>query len=413
MKTIVFIPTPLTGELDIITSKSYAHRALIVSSLAKGRSEIINMPFSEDVYATQEALKHFGVTINNHVVESQQMIYDQMPIDCFASGSTLRMLIPIAMALFDRVIFSGIKRLFERPLDVYETLFENQLKRLDHEQIEVRGTIKEQTFHVDGSKSSQFISGLLMMSPLLNKDVEIKVMNEITSASYIEMTIEVMKHFGVVVTNYNHSYLISQGQTYQPTTITIEGDYSQAAFFLVAGLIGKQIHVKGIHPHSKQGDRKVIDILLEMGGNLRWTDEGILSLPSDTRGTHIDLKDIPDLGPILMILAALSKGKTIFSNVERLKYKESDRLQTMIHILHQLGVTTIYHNHILEIEGVRSFKGEIILSSEDDHRIAMAIAIASIRAEGNITLTHAEAIKKSYPEFYDVFKSLGGHIHES
>ena len=237
MKTLVFKPTPLSGELDIITSKSYAHRALIVSGLAKGRSEILNMPFSEDVYATQEALKHFGVTINNHVVETEQWIYDQTPIHCYASGSTLRMLIPIAMALFDRVVFSGIKRLFERPLDVYETLFENQLKRLNHEQIEVSGTIKDQIFHVDGSKSSQFISGLLMMSPLLNRDVEIKVMNEITSESYIEMTIEVMKHFGVVVMKHNNSYLISQGQQYQASSITIEGDYSQAAFFLVAGLI--------------------------------------------------------------------------------------------------------------------------------------------------------------------------------
>lgn len=413
MKTLVFKPTPLSGELDIITSKSYAHRALIVSSLAKGRSKIINIPFSEDVYATQEALKHFGVTINNHVVETEQWIYDQTPIHCYASGSTLRMLIPIAMALFDRVVFSGIKRLFERPLDVYETLFENQLKRLNHEQIEVSGPIKNQIFHVDGSKSSQFISGLLMMSPILNKDVEIKVMNDITSESYIEMTIDVMKHFGVVVTKHNNSYLISQGQQYQASSITIEGDYSQAAFFLVAGLIGKQVYVKGIQPHSKQGDQKIIDILLEMGGNLTWTEEGIFSSPSDTSGIHIDLNDIPDLGPILMILAALSKGKTRFSNVERLKYKESDRLQTMIRILHQLGVKTIYENHILEIEGVRSFRGNIILSSKDDHRIAMAIAIASIRAEGTITLTQAEAVRKSYPEFYDVFKSLGGHIHES
>lgn len=413
MKTLVFKPTPLTGELDIITSKSYAHRALIVSSLAKGRSEIINMPYSEDVYATKEALKHFGVTINNHVVETEQLIYDQTPIHCYASGSTLRMLIPIAMALFDRVIFSGIKRLFERPLDVYEILFENQIKRLNHEQIEVSGPITDQIFHVDGSKSSQFISGLLMMSPLLNKDVEIKVINEITSESYINMTIDMMKHFGVVVTKHNNAYLIFQGQQYQASSITIEGDYSQAAFFLVAGLIGKQVHVKGVQKDSKQGDQKIIDILLEMGGNLIWTDEGILSSPSNTTGIHIDLKDIPDLGPILMILAALSKGKTRFSNVERLKYKESDRLQTMIHILHQLGVKTIYENHILEIEGVRSFKGNIILSSEDDHRIAMAIAIASIRADGTITLTQAEAVRKSYPEFYDVFKSLGGHIHES
>jgi 3-phosphoshikimate 1-carboxyvinyltransferase len=413
MKTIVFTPTPLTGELDIITSKSYAHRALIVSSLAKGCSEIINMPYSEDVYATQEALKHFGVSIKSNRVESQHLIYDQSPIDCFASGSTLRMLIPIAMALFDRVIFSGIPRLFERPLDVYETLFKNQIKRLDKEQIEVRGPITDQTFHVDGSKSSQFVSGLLMMSPLLNKDVEIKMINEISSESYIEMTIEIMKHFGVAINKNNHSYFIHKGQNYQPSTITIEGDYSQAAFFLVAGLIGKPIHVKGILPNSKQGDQKIIDILIEMGGNLRWTDEGIVASPSYTKGIHIDLKDIPDLGPILMILAALSKGKTRFSNVERLKYKESDRLNTMIHILHELGVKTYYEDDELTIEGGVTFKGHLTFSSEDDHRIAMAIAIASIRAEGNMTLTHAEAVKKSYPEFYDVFQSLGGHIYES
>ena len=150
-----------------------------------------------------------------------------------------------------------------------------------------------------------------------------------------------------------------------------------------------------------------------MGGNVRWTDEGIVASPSNTKGIHIDLKDIPDLGPILMILAALSKGKTRFSNVERLKYKESDRLNTMIHILHELGVKTYYEDDELTIEGGVTFKGNLIFSSEDDHRIAMAIAIASIRAEGNITLTHAEAVKKSYPEFYDVFQSLGGHIYES
>ena len=413
MNTLVFIPTPLEGELDIITSKSYAHRALIVSSLAKGRSEIVNLPFSEDVVATQEALKQFGVNINKNVIESKDFVYDGKPIHCFASGSTLRMLIPVAMALFDRVIFSGIPRLFERPLDVYETLFENKIKRLNKEQIEVHGPITDQVFHVDGSKSSQFVSGLLMMSPLLNRNVEINMMHDITSESYIEMTMEVMNHFGVQLHKKNNRIYIDQNQTYQARSITIEGDYSQAAFFLVAGLIGNPIHVKGILPHSKQGDKKIIDILIKMGGNLTWTEAGVLSSPSVTKGIQIDLKDIPDLGPILMILASLSKGKTVFLNVDRLQYKESDRLCTMIHILDQLGVISYYIENTLTIEGVVSFKGNVTLSSEDDHRIAMAIAIASIRSEGNITLTQAEAVKKSYPEFYDVFQSLGGRIHES
>jgi 3-phosphoshikimate 1-carboxyvinyltransferase len=248
------------------------------------------------------------------------------------------------------------------------------------------------------------------MSPLLHKDVSIQITKNITSQSYIDMTIEVMKKFGVKVLEKDNTYYISKTQTYQPTEITIEGDYSQAAFFLVAGLIGEAIHVKGIVSDSKQGDKKIIDILTEMGGNLTLTHDGILATPSETKGITIDLKDIPDLGPILMILAALSKGKTIFSHVDRLQYKESNRLQTMIHVLNQMGVSTYYEKDTLTIEGVKSLKGHITLSSEDDHRIAMSIAIASIRAENKITLLNADAVKKSYPQFYDVFQSLGGQL---
>lgn len=412
MKTIVFTPSVISGELDIITSKSYAHRALIVASLAKGMSTIINMPDSEDVFATKEALLHFGVKIQNEFIHANTITYDQQPIDCFASGSTLRMLIPVAMATCDRVIFQGVPRLFERPLDVYETLFKNQIRRIHPQQIEVLGPIQSHDFQVDGSKSSQFISGLLMMSPLLDEDVNINITKDITSQSYIDMTIEVMRKFGVEVFEKDHTYYISKKQNYHPTTITIEGDYSQAAFFLVAGLIGQEIHVKGIVSSSKQGDKKIIDILTEMGGHLTWTHEGILSKPSETKGITIDLKDIPDLGPILMILAALSEGHTIFKHVDRLQYKESNRLKTMMHVLNQLGVKTYYEKDTLTIEGVDSFKGNITLSSEDDHRIAMAIAIASIRADNKITLIQADAVKKSYPNFYDVFQSLGGKLDD-
>ena len=412
MSTILITPSFLKGELDIITSKSYAHRALIIASLANGISTIHNMPLSQDVEATKAALKHFGVLIDGEKIDARQLQYDQISIDCFASGSTLRMLIPMSMATFEHVIFQGTERLFQRPLDVYETLFENQIKRLNHTQLEVKGPIHDHHFKVDGSKSSQFISGLLMMSPRLSRDVTIEIEHALTSKSYVDMTIDIMKHFGVHVHVDQHTYTISKTASYQPRSIEIEGDYSQAAFFLVAGIIGHPIHVKGLKKDSKQGDAKVLDIITNMGGALTWTHEGVIANPSQTHGITIDLDDIPDLGPILMVLAALSKGTSVFKNVDRLTFKESDRLHTMMHVLDQLGVTHVYENNTLSIEGVESFQGDVTLSSEDDHRIAMTIAIASIRAQYPIVLTHAEAIQKSYPQFYDVYRSLGGKIDE-
>ena len=412
MSTILITPSFLKGELDIITSKSYAHRALIIASLANGISTIHNMPLSQDVEATKVALKHFGVLIDGEKIDARQLHYDQTPIDCFASGSTLRMLIPMSMAIFEHVIFQGTERLFQRPLDVYETLFKNQIKRLNHTQLEVKGPIHDHHFKVDGSKSSQFISGLLMMSPRLSRDVTIEIEHTLTSKSYVDMTIDIMKHFGVHVHVDQHTYTISKTASYQPRSIDIEGDYSQAAFFLVAGIIGHPIHVKGLKKDSKQGDAKVLDIITNMGGALTWTHEGVIASPSQTHGITIDLDDIPDLGPILMVLAALSKGTSVFKNVDRLTFKESDRLHTMMHVLDQLGVMHVYENNALSIEGVESFQGHVTLSSEDDHRIAMTIAIASIRAQHPIVLTHAEAIQKSYPQFYDVYRSLGGKIDE-
>ena len=412
MSTILITPSFLKGELDIITSKSYAHRALIIASLANGISTIHNMPLSQDVEATKAALKHFGVLIDGEKIDARKLQYDQTPIDCFASGSTLRMLIPMSMAIFEHVIFQGTERLFQRPLDVYETLFKNQIKRLNHTQLEVKGPIHDHHFKVDGSKSSQFISGLLMMSPRLSRDVTIEIEHTLTSKSYVDMTIDIMKHFGVHVHVDQHTYTISKTASYQPRSIDIEGDYSQAAFFLVAGIIGHPIHVKGLKKDSKQGDAKVLDIITNMGGALTWTHEGVIASPSQTHGITIDLDDIPDLGPILMVLAALSKGTSVFKNVDRLTFKESDRLHTMMHVLDQLGVMHVYENNALSIEGVESFQGHVTLSSEDDHRIAMTIAIASIRAQHPIVLTHAEAIQKSYPQFYDVYRSLGGKIDE-
>lgn len=413
MKTIIFTPSLISGTVKIIPSKSYAHRALIIASMAQGNSVLYDLPQSEDVDATKVALKHFGTSIEDVNIQTKRIKYDGEDIQCYASGSTLRMLIPYAMACFETVTFTGIKRLFERPLDVYEHLFKDQIKKIDTHHLQVSGPITSSNFEVDGSKSSQFISGLLMMSPLLNRDIKINIIKDETSSSYVNMTLDVMKQFGVQVKKIDRTYVIDKEQRYIPTSLTIEGDYSQAAFFLVAGIIGKQVHVTGLKKASLQGDRAIIDILKSMGGHIEWLENGWLASPSQTHATTIDLNDIPDLGPILMILAGLSKGTTTFLNVDRLTFKESDRLHTMIAMLSKLGVSTHYKDNVLEVTGTTSFKGNLRLSSENDHRIAMAIAIASIRAQGEIILDDAEAIKKSYPQFYDVFQSLGGIINDN
>lgn len=413
MKVITFTPSFLCGTVKIIPSKSYAHRALIIASMAQGKSTIHDLPISEDVDATKDALKHFGTIFEGDTIQTNHRNYNGEAVQCFASGSTLRMLIPYAMAQFETVTFTGIKRLFERPLDVYETLFKDQIKKIDAQHLQVFGPINTNVFDVDGSKSSQFISGLLMMSPLLKKDVEIRVIKDETSSSYVNLTLDVMKQFGVHVEKRDRTYVIAKNQQYIPTTLSIEGDYSQAAFFLVAGIIGEKIHVTGLKKTSLQGDYAIVDILQSMGGKIQWHEEGWLAFPSVTYGITIDLDDIPDLGPILMMLAGLSKGTTTFLNVDRLTYKESDRLHTMITMLSTLGVTTNYKNNVLEVTGVSSFKGNLRLSSQNDHRIAMAIAIASIRAQGEIILEDADAINKSYPQFYEVFQSLGGIIHDN
>lgn len=405
-------PTPLNGHIHIIGSKSYGHRALIAASLSKGTSRITGLPNSDDIQVTLRALKHFGMTFEDHSLTGKPWIYDQKPIDCMASGSSLRFLIPLAMRLKENVYFTGEKRLFERPLDVYESLFESLTFDKTNEGLTVKGPLPFGHYPVEGHKSSQFLTGLLFALPNVRRDSVIELTTPLKSRSYVNITLEMLKRAGVHILEKDSYFMVHGKQTFHPFTYHVEGDYSQAAFFFVAGILGQKVRISNLPLETYQGDKQIIDILKRMGGDIKYEDDYFIVNESKTFGTEIDLEDIPDLGPILMILASLSKGKSVFTSVERLRYKESDRLEVMMHILKKFGVDLNYSNDKLVITGQHTLKGNQSFDTYGDHRIAMALAIASIKCDGPIIIHNPDVVSKSYPNFFDVFKQLGGQFHE-
>lgn len=413
-------PKPLSGTVSVVSSKSLSHRYLIAAALANGTSVIDNVLVSEDIDATRKALESFGVQFSGNQVIGGKWVYDHQEIDCHESGSTLRFMIPLALLQNERVTFIGKGRLPERTLDVYFNLMDH--KQLHYQRLgehnlplEVQGPLRGGYYFLRGDISSQFITGFLFALPLLNKDSVIEVLTPLESKGYVNLTLDVLKHFGIHILEADQFYYIRGGQSYQPQNITVEADYSQAAFWMVAATIGKKINLLNLNPISKQGDAKILDIIKAMEGQIEYDemDKAYKVTPSQTYGVTIDLSQIPDLGPILMVLAALSERETTFLNASRLRIKESDRLDAMVQTLTKFGVNVSVIEDTVTITGQKTLKGNQTFDAFNDHRIAMAIAIAAIRADGPVTILQAESVNKSYPDFFKVYQSLGGDIHES
>ncbi len=417
---ITIQPTKLKGTLQVVSSKSLSHRYIIAASLAQGTSIIKNVLDSEDITATKNALMSFGATFNDAEVTGHDWILKNKEIQCNESGSTLRFMIPLALLQNEKVIFKGEGRLPQRTLDVYFDIFDQKLihyKKLENDNLplEVQGPLKAGYYFLRGDVSSQFLSGLLFALPLLKKDSVIELLTPMESKGYIDLTLDVLTIFGIHVLQADQYFYIKGGQNYQPQTVTVEADYSQAAFWMVAGLIGKTIELSHLSPVSKQGDFKIVDLIKEMNGSIEYNnlDRKYKVKPSETYGITIDLSQIPDLGPILMILAAVSTRETTFINASRLRIKESDRLDAMYQTLIKFGVDVRLEDDQMIIKGQKQLRGNQTFDSFNDHRIVMAIAIAAIRADGPVTIKNADVVKKSYPEFFKIYQSLGGDIHES
>lgn len=421
MQNIRITPSPLKGDINIPPSKSLAHRAVICAGLSEGISNIDNIIFSEDIKATTMGMQSFGIEISRKdesisIKGKPQLSLIKNAINCNESGSTLRFLIPIALLTGEEISFEGRGKLVSRPLDVYYEMFNNQGIQYKNNNgqlpLKVKGVLTPGTFYVKGDISSQFITGLMFALPLLDGDSRIIITTELESKGYVNLTIDCMNKFGVEIENkYYKEFYIKGNQKYISRDYRVEGDFSQAAFWIVAGILGANIKCKDLNLKSLQGDKAILNIVKEMGGNIKISEDTIEVCRSQTKGIVIDASECPDLVPILSVLGALSEGTTKIINAERVRIKECDRLKAMKTELTKVGADIEETQDGLIIRGKSTLKGGIV-DSWNDHRIAMAMAVASIKCEEPIIITNSKAVKKSYPEFWEDFKMLGGIIDE-
>ena len=380
-------PGPLEGTVTPPPSKSQAHRAILAQLLAGGGT-VSNLETSQDIEATQRcaaALKAQGT--------------DLPLLDCGESGSTLRFLIPIALALRGGGRFTGRGRLMDRPQKPYFDIFDE--KGIFYEQkdgvLTIRGEWNAGEYRLPGNVSSQFVTGLLYALPLMEWESRIVLTSPLESRGYVDMTLEVLRDFGVTVENQSYErFLVPGDQVFQARDFTIEADWSQAAFWLAAGLLGNPVLTVGLSDQSTQGDRVI--------------DEHFASFAWGTwRRVEIDVSNCPDLLPPLAVMAAFHDGATRLINAARLRLKESDRLATVTKMLTALGGQVEEGPDWLAIPGTRFLKGGTV-DGANDHRIVMAAAIAATRCTGPVTILGAEAVNKSYPTFWEEYKRLGGEF---
>lgn len=421
LKTVNITPMKLSGEVHIPPSKSIGHRAIICGGLSQGTTKIENLGKSHDMEATLEGMQSLGAKIeriNTSTIKITGMNFNKEGIDiinCKESGSTIRFLIPLA-GLFNKAItFTGEGRLGERPLIPYYEIFDKQNISYTTDNgnlpLEIKGYLKPDNFYLKGNISSQFITGLLFALPLLDGDSTIHITTELESKGYIDLTLDILKDFSINIKNDDYkTFYIKGNQTYMSQDYTIEGDFSQAAFWIVAGLIGEELTIKGLNSASHQGDKMILEIVQNMGGNVIIESNHIQVKPSQTIGTTIDVSQCPDLVPVLAVLASVSKGTTKIINASRLRIKESDRLKSTATELNKLGAHITETEDSLIIQGKEQLKGGCSVDSWNDHRIAMALAIASIKCNQPIEITNSDAVKKSYPSFWEDFKNLGGNL---
>lgn len=431
MKSVVIQPFPLNGKVKIPPSKSLCHRAIIAAALSQGECEVHNVNMSEDILATCGIMEKLGAKIKqipkgliingkgvlelaSNESENNEIVGNKL--QCNESGSTLRFLIPIAMQTGEKVVFKGRGKLVERTLNPYYEIFDKQNIKYTTDRgylpLTIDGSFKPGIFELRGDVSSQFITGLLYALPLLNGDSIIKVTTEMESIGYIDLTLDILSKFRVIIENNNYrEFKIKGNQHYEQRNYKVEGDFSQAAFYLAAGVLGGEVQCVNLNMQSLQGDMVIVDIIKNMGGKITLVDGILKASKSDLRSTIIDVSQCPDLLPIVAVLGALSAGTTEIINASRARIKESDRVKAIATELNKIGADVIEREDSLLIHGKPWLKGGVV-NSWNDHRIAMAMAIASIRCTEKLTIQDSGAVKKSYPNFYEDFKSLGGNINE-
>ena len=393
---ITIYPAKLQGELKAIPSKSHAHRLLICAAFSDAPTTIDCAETSEDIEATVRCLNTLGANISRtgsgyHVLPVQNIPHSAI-LDCGESGSTLRFVLPIicALGIDATIIMSG--RLPYRPLTpLWDELSRMgcKLSRLNDNTIHTCGKLRPGVYKIAGNISSQFISGLLFALSIMEGDSRIEIAGRLESAPYVAMTCDALSRFGVKSEDYHvHGSL----PFHSPGKVDVEGDWSNSAFFLVANALGNNVTVRNLSYDSCQGDRVIADIL-----------------KSYSNSPVISMKDIPDLMPILAVYFA-SHGGAVFTDITRLRWKESDRVDSVAKMLYALGIEASIAENALTVSGSNFTAGTI--DACNDHRIAMSAAIAATTADGPVTILGAECVAKSYPSFWEEYKRLGGKYEQ-
>ena len=417
-------PHALAGAVTPPPSKSMAHRLLLAAALADGVSTVKNVALSQDIEATLRCMAALGAswertdksTLRVTGIGGKRKPFPELPrFDCGESGSTLRFLIPIALAVAGGGVFTGRGRLMERPQSVYEAIYREQGLRFEQSAsgLTVEGALTPGSYRLAGNVSSQFISGLLFALPLLAGDSTLHLIPPVESRSYIEMTRAAQRRFGVESRWQDENTLfIPGGQKYRPCDYTVEGDYSQAAFPAVLGAVQGGVTLKGLSADTLQGDAAILDILRRCGASFRTTDAGIVFEKAPLHGVDIDLADCPDLGPVLMVLGLLCEGTTTIRNAERLRIKESDRIAAMEAELRACGGVLESEGGTITIQGCadRLHAPAAPLHGHNDHRVVMSLAVLALAAGLELSIDDAEAVQKSWPHFFEAIKPLGAEV---
>ncbi len=421
---IKITPGKISGIINAPTSKSSMQRACAAALLYEGVTNITNPGKSNDDLAALGVIANLGATIrednNQLIVESRGVRPVSGVMNCGESGLGIRMFAPIAALSGEEIIINGTGSLLTRPMDFFDEIFPRLGIKIESNYgklpIKIKGPLQPTDITIDGSLSSQFLTGLLMAyGKAATKPVTITVTN-LKSKPYIDLTLQVMKDFGYTVINNQYEsfeiHPVTQS-TNPPINYTVEGDWSGAAFLLVAGAIAGEITVTGLDVFSSQADKKILEALRDCGCSLSIEKNKIECAcpPLGIRGFHFDATDCPDLFPPLVALAAFCEGTTVIEGVSRLAHKESNRGLTLQQEFGKMGVEITLQGDLMLVKGGYSLQAATV-HSHHDHRIAMACVVAALKADGDTTIEEAEAINKSYPDFYEHLKSLGAIVNE-
>ena len=405
-------PHNLSGTVNAIGSKSFAHRALISAALfGNTRVTVRGITPSEDVSATARCLNALGAKVelcgDGATVYPIGEIPAKATLDCGESGSTLRFMMPIAAALGIKTEFVGSGRLLDRPNDELIKTLASGGVTVENKRF-LSGRLKGGDYEISASVSSQYVTGMLF-ALILAGGGTLKLNGKIVSREYLKITESVLEDFGQTVTFSDGTYTAAEKKPTAVTDYNVEGDWSNAAFFLVAGALSSGVTVVGLNPDSVQGDKKIIDVIATAGAEVTVSSNAVTVRKRNLNGFTTDATDIPDAVPAISVLAAYCAGDTVISGVERLKIKESDRLGEIIKMLGAAGIKA-YSGYELRIEG--GFPHGGAFDSANDHRMAMSEAILAAFADGDSTIGGESAVKKSYPDFYKDYKKIGGVTYE-